>query len=41
MKKYKVIIQESAELDLNGIIEYIAVDLNEKSIAKKTLQKNN
>lgn len=33
MKKYKVIIQESAELDLIGIIEYIANDLNEKTIA--------
>ena len=33
MKKYKVIIQESAELDLMGIIEYIATDLGEKDIA--------
>lgn len=39
MKKYKVIIQESAELDLNGIIEYIAIDLNEKSIALKLYKK--
>lgn len=39
MKKYKIIIQESAELDLNGIIEYIAIDLNEKLIALKLYKK--
>lgn len=39
MKAFKVIVQESAELDLTGIIEYIAVDLNEKAIAFKLYRK--
>ena len=40
MKAFKVIVQESAELDLTGIIEYIAVDLQEKAVAVKLYKKN-
>ncbi|MBQ7862535.1 MAG: type II toxin-antitoxin system RelE/ParE family toxin [Clostridia bacterium] len=39
MKAFKVIVQESAELDLTGIIEYIAVDLQEKAVAVKLYKK--
>ena len=39
MEKYKVIIQQSAEYDLNSIVEYIAISLKEKEIAIKLYKK--
>lgn len=33
--KYNVIVQESAELDIDGIVEYISYGLQERRLALK------